>query len=59
MGKNHWAFAVVSAEKYHFEMSILGSIWMNNFDIAFDREEEKVTIWDISSCKSSRRLQEN
>jgi hypothetical protein len=39
-------------------MSILGSIWMNNFDISFDRENERITIYDITGCEAtSRRLQ--
>jgi hypothetical protein len=32
-----WALAVMCAEKYGFSNSILGSTWMNNFDIVFDR----------------------
>lgn len=39
-------------------MSILGSIWMNNFDIEFDRENERIVIHDITGCEGkTRRLQ--
>jgi hypothetical protein len=31
-------------------MSILGAIWMNNFDIVFDRTIPQITIHDISRC---------
>ena len=58
LGNNKWALAVVSAEKFGFQMSILGSIWMNNFDIEFDRQNEQIVIHDITGCQSkTRRLQ--
>ena len=37
MDDNIWALAVMCTEKYGFSNSILGSTWMNNFDIVFDR----------------------
>jgi hypothetical protein len=58
LGNNKWALAVVSAEVFGFQMSILGSIWMNNFDIEFDRENERIVIHDITGCEgNARRLQ--
>jgi hypothetical protein len=59
LGDSVWALAVVSAEEFNFQMSILGSIWMNNFDIAFDRSTFSITIYDIASCTgpATRRLQ--
>jgi hypothetical protein len=37
-------------------MSIFGSIWMNNFDIVFDREKPQVIIYDIIRCSPPSRL---
>lgn len=34
-------------------MSILGAIWMNNFDIVFDRATPQITIHDISRCSGT------
>lgn len=52
--------ALVSREQFNFPMSILGSIWMNNFDIAFDRENYKITIYEVNSCPlNGRNLQAN
>ena len=61
IGEGQWALGLVSAEQFNFPMSILGSIWMNNFDIVFDRANLLVTIHDISRCSGppppSRLLQ--
>lgn len=53
-----WALGIVQAEKFGFNIGILGSTWMNNFDIAFDREQKTISIYDIIRCSpSGRRLQ--
>ncbi len=53
---NTWALGIVRAEMFGFPMSILGSIWMNNFDIVFDRDAPKITIYDIERCSTPNRL---
>lgn len=50
LDENIWALAIMCTEKYGFSNSILGSTWMNNFDIVFDRENYQISIYDISRC---------
>jgi hypothetical protein len=58
LGNGYWGLAMVSAEQFGFPMSILGSIWMNHFDIVFDRQNAEITVHPVDSCsENGRRLQ--